>query len=133
MSGASGRPLGLEYSQPHSHRHGQEPSVTIHAQPLMGRLTLTLQTRGHIRHPALFSGFTTLYLERPAPALVPHKAGTPRGPQLWRGVLEGADPDTPEQGDPLRPYAAHPGPIRARMASPPTLSLKCSDARAERL
>lgn len=78
--------LGLEYSQPHSHRHGQEPSVTIHAQPLMGRPTLTLQMWGHIRHPALFSGFTTLYLERPAPALVPHKAGTPRGPQLWHGV-----------------------------------------------
>lgn len=33
--------LGLEYSQPHGHRCGQEPSVTVHAQPLTGRPTLT--------------------------------------------------------------------------------------------
>lgn len=88
VSGASGRPQGLGHSQPHGHRCGQEPSIAVHAQPLPGRLTLQVRVQkpGHVRHLALFSGFTTLYLERPIPALVPHKAGTLRGPQPWHGM-----------------------------------------------
>ena len=31
VSGASGRPQGLGHSQPHGHRRGQEPSITVHA------------------------------------------------------------------------------------------------------